>query len=219
MERRLAAILAADVVGYSRLIRANEDGTLATFKSLRADLIDPRIDDHNGRIVKLMGDGMLVEFTSVVDAVCAASEMQQALAKHNAGLTTDSREKPSVFVRESVKNAEYGAIELGEPNIAEHRCGSCGGRMLGQTSKKGVVYFSCEHKVLCGEMLRPCSACGRDLPVINNVNPDQFVCNCGAEFPACPECSDGWLVERKGRYGKFLGCVKYPECKGSRQIS
>ncbi|MGB5212478.1 MAG: 3'-5' exonuclease [Anderseniella sp.] len=129
-----------------------------------------------------------------------------------------SREKPSVFVRELVKNAEYGAIELGEPNIAEHRCGSCGGRMLGQTSKKGVVYFSCEHKVLCGEMLRPCSTCGRDLPLANKADPAQMVCNCGAKFPACPECSDGWLVERKGRYGKFLGCVKYPECKGSRQI-
>lgn len=91
MERRLAAILAADVVGYSRLIRADEDGTLAAFKSLRADLIDPRIDDHNGRIVKLMGDGMLVEFTSVVDAVCAASETQKALAKHNSSLSPEKR--------------------------------------------------------------------------------------------------------------------------------
>ncbi|MDH3741530.1 MAG: adenylate/guanylate cyclase domain-containing protein, partial [Hyphomicrobiales bacterium] len=91
MERRLAAILAADVVGYSRLIRADEDGTLVALKSLRVDLIDPNIDDHNGRIVKLMGDGMLVEFTSVVDAVCAASETQQALAKHNAGLSPEKR--------------------------------------------------------------------------------------------------------------------------------
>ena len=91
MERRLAAILAADVVGYSRLIRADEDGTLTAFKSLLADLIDPKIDDHNGRIVKLMGDGMLVEFTSVVDAVCAASETQQALAKHNASLSPEKR--------------------------------------------------------------------------------------------------------------------------------
>ncbi len=64
MERRLAAILASDVVGYSRLIRADEEGTLAALKGLRADLIDPTLAEHNGRIVKLMGDGMLAEFAS-----------------------------------------------------------------------------------------------------------------------------------------------------------
>ncbi len=62
MERRLAAIFAADVVGYSRLIRDDEEGTIAALKALRADLIDPKLTEHNGRIVKLMGDGMLVEF-------------------------------------------------------------------------------------------------------------------------------------------------------------
>ena len=62
MERRLAAILASDVVGYSRLIRADEEGTLAALKGLRADLIDPTLAEHNGRIVKLMGDGMLAEY-------------------------------------------------------------------------------------------------------------------------------------------------------------
>ncbi len=62
MERRLAAILAADVVGYTRLIRADEEGTLAALQALLADLIYPNIAEHHGRIVKLMGDGMLVEF-------------------------------------------------------------------------------------------------------------------------------------------------------------
>ncbi len=69
MERRLAARMATDVVGYSRLIRADEEGTIAALQALRADLIDPKIAEHHGRIVKLMGDGMLVEFASVVDAV------------------------------------------------------------------------------------------------------------------------------------------------------
>jgi TolB-like protein/Flp pilus assembly protein TadD len=91
MERRLSAILAADVVGYSRLIRADEEGTIAALKTLRADLIDPRIAEYNGRIVKLMGDGMLVEFASVVDAVRAAVETQQAVAEHNADLPRDKR--------------------------------------------------------------------------------------------------------------------------------
>ena len=84
MERRLAAILATDVVGYSRMIRADEEGTIAALKALRADLIDPKLGKYNGRIFKLMGDGMLAEFSSVVDAVRAAVETQQAIAEHNA---------------------------------------------------------------------------------------------------------------------------------------
>ena len=91
MERRLAAILAADVVGYSRLIRADEEGTLAALQALRTDLIDPKIAEHHGRIVKLMGDGMLVEFGSVVDAVRAAVEAQQRVSERNAGLPDDKR--------------------------------------------------------------------------------------------------------------------------------
>ena len=89
MERRLAAIMATDVVGYSRLIRADEEGTIAALKALRADLIDPKIAEHHGRIVKLMGDGMLAEFASVVDAVRAAVETQVAVAEHNSGLPED----------------------------------------------------------------------------------------------------------------------------------
>ncbi len=91
MERRLAAIMATDVVGYSRLIRADEEGTLAALKALRADLIDPKIAEHHGRIVKLMGDGMLVEFASVVDAVHAAVETQQAVSYRNADVPADKR--------------------------------------------------------------------------------------------------------------------------------
>ena len=91
MERRLAAILAADVVGYSRLIRADEEGTLAALKAVRADLIDPEISRHHGRIFKLMGDGMLAEFGSVVDAVRAAVEVQDSLAARNAGLPVAKR--------------------------------------------------------------------------------------------------------------------------------
>jgi adenylate cyclase len=91
MERRLAAILAADVVGYARLIRSDEEGTLAALKSLRADLVDPTLGACNGRIVKLMGDGMLVEFGSVVDAVRAAAKVQEAMAEATAGTTADQR--------------------------------------------------------------------------------------------------------------------------------
>lgn len=91
MDRRLAAILAADVVGYSRLIRADEEGTLAAFKALQKDLIGPKIAAHGGRIVKLMGDGILVEFPSAVGAVRAAAEIQIAVSARNADLAEAQR--------------------------------------------------------------------------------------------------------------------------------
>ena len=89
MERRLAAILAADIVGYSRLMGADEAGTVAVMRALREDLFDPLITRHNGRIVKLMGDGTLVEFASVVDAVNCAVKTQAALAQRNSDLPDD----------------------------------------------------------------------------------------------------------------------------------
>lgn len=128
------------------------------------------------------------------------------------------RMTPSVFARELVDESDYGAIELGKSGVAERRCGACGGRMLSQISKAGRVRFACEHRDLCGQMLRPCRLCKNDLPVKDSANPETLICRCGARFPACPDCNDGWLVERKGRYGKFLGCVKYPSCKGSKQL-
>jgi adenylate cyclase len=91
MERRLAAILAADVVGYSRLIRADEEGTLAALGKLRADIIDPTIAKHRGRIFKLMGDGILAEFASVVDAVRAGAETQRSVSERNADLPDGRR--------------------------------------------------------------------------------------------------------------------------------
>src|SRR5512132_1133625 len=77
--RRLAAILAADVAGYSRLMGADEEGTLERLKAVRRELIDPKITEHHGRIVKTTGDGMLVEFASVVDAVRCAAEVQRGM--------------------------------------------------------------------------------------------------------------------------------------------
>ena len=77
VERRLAAILAADMVGYSRLMEADETGTLARLRTHRLELIDPAIAKHNGRLIKTAGDGMLVEFPSVADAVACAVEIQR----------------------------------------------------------------------------------------------------------------------------------------------
>ena len=91
LQRRLVAILAADVVGFSRLTGADEDRTLARMRTLRSDLIDPTIDVHNGRIVKRTGDGAIVEFRSVVDAVRCAVEIQSAMIERNAGVPAERR--------------------------------------------------------------------------------------------------------------------------------
>src|SRR5437660_6243038 len=87
--RKLAAILVWDVVGYSRLAGADEDRILARLRALRSDLIDPTIAVHNGRVVKRTGDGALVEFRSVVDAVRCAIEVQNAMVERNAGVPAD----------------------------------------------------------------------------------------------------------------------------------
>ena len=85
MERRLTAILAADVVGYSRLMGIDETGTFAALTSLRKNLVNPKISEHNGRIFKLTGDGMLIEFPSVdVSAVACAVDIQSAMRTRNA---------------------------------------------------------------------------------------------------------------------------------------
>ena len=89
--RRLAAILAADVAGYSRLMGADEEGTLERLKALRRELIDPKIAEHHGRIVKTTGDGLLVEFASVVDAVRCAVEVQREMITRNAAVPAERR--------------------------------------------------------------------------------------------------------------------------------
>src|SRR3974390_2793446 len=89
--RKLAAILVADVVGYSRLAGADEDRTLVGLRGLRSDLIDPAIAAHHGRIVKRIGDGSIIEFRSVVDAVRCAIEVQNGLIERNAGVPEDKR--------------------------------------------------------------------------------------------------------------------------------
>jgi adenylate cyclase len=89
--RKIAAILAADVVGYSRLASVDEDRTLARLRTLRSDLIDPTIAVHSGRMVKRTGDGILVEFRSVVDAVRCAIELQNGMVERNIGVPQERR--------------------------------------------------------------------------------------------------------------------------------
>jgi TolB-like protein/class 3 adenylate cyclase len=118
VERRLAAILAADVAGYSRLIECDEEGTLGRLKMLRAEVIDPQIAGHRGRIVKTTGDGVLVEFASVVDALRCAAEMQVALAESNAPIPPDRRIEFRVGIHQGDIVVEDGDILGDGVNVA-----------------------------------------------------------------------------------------------------
>src|SRR5262244_2582904 len=91
VDRRLAAILAADIAGYGRLMGSDEEGTLRQLKAHRKELVDPKITEHRGRIVKTTGDGMLVEFVSVVDAVRCAVDIQRGMLERDSDVPADSR--------------------------------------------------------------------------------------------------------------------------------
>jgi adenylate cyclase len=118
VERRLAAILAADVAGYSRLMGADEEGTIARLKAHRRELIDPKVSEHRGRIVKTTGDGFLAEFGSVIDALRCATEVQGGIAERNAGLSVDSRIEFRIGVHQGDIVAEDGDIFGDGVNIA-----------------------------------------------------------------------------------------------------
>jgi TolB-like protein/class 3 adenylate cyclase len=118
VERKLAAILAADVTGYSRLIGADEEGTLRRLKAHRKELIDPKIAEHQGRIVKLMGDGILIEFPSAVAALRCAVEVQRAMAERNASDAPDRRIEFRVGLHQGDIVVEDGDILGDGVNVA-----------------------------------------------------------------------------------------------------
>src|SRR6266700_7824874 len=118
VERRLAAILAADVAGYSRLMGRDEAGTLARLNALRRELIDPQVREHKGRIVKATGDGLLIEFPSVVEAVACALAMQRGMAERNAATAQDQRIEFRIGINSGDVIVEDGDIHGDGVNIA-----------------------------------------------------------------------------------------------------
>jgi adenylate cyclase len=118
VERKLAAILAADVAGYSRLMGADEEGTLARLKAHRRELIDPKISEHRGRIVKTTGDGLLVEFSSVVDALRCATEIQRGMAEGNSVVPADGQIEFRIGIHQGDVVVEDGDIFGDGVNVA-----------------------------------------------------------------------------------------------------
>ena len=110
VERRLAAILAVDVAGYSRLMGEDEEGTLAAMRAVRREIGDPKIQEHRGRIVKTTGDGLLVEFASVVDAVRCAVEVQREMVARNANVPVERRLEFRMGINVGDINIEDGDI-------------------------------------------------------------------------------------------------------------
>ena len=110
VERRLAAILAADVAGYSRLMGQDEAGTLARLRTVRRELIDPKVAEHKGRIVKTTGDGLLIEFPSVVGAVSCAVAVQRGMADRNAAVPKDQRIEFRIGINPSPGGSKQASI-------------------------------------------------------------------------------------------------------------
>ena len=120
--RKLAAILAFDVVGYSLLTGADEDRILARLRALRSDLIDPIIAVYNGRVVKRTGDGAIVEFRSVVDAVRCAIEVQNGMVERNAGLPPERRIEFRIGIHVGDVVEESDGDLMGDGVILRRRC-------------------------------------------------------------------------------------------------
>jgi hypothetical protein len=124
VQRRLAAILAADMVGYSRLMGQDEAGTLAALKACRAELIDPKIFEHKGRVFKAIGDGVLAEFPSVVNAVACAIDIQ-------LGMQTRNSDDPTITLRVGVNIGDAdGSFASFEPRLRYVRLGGDSGSTL-----------------------------------------------------------------------------------------
>lgn len=129
-----------------------------------------------------------------------------------------SNARPSSFVTELKKDPAYSIAAPTGGELEGYDCGECGGRLLGVTGKDGRIWYRCEHVQHCGNLLPACQSCGTALPRLAD-GAVEVRCICGASYQTCPECKDGWLVERSGAYGKFLGCVRYPTCVGKAKVS
>jgi len=111
-QRRLAAIVSADVAGYSRLMGRDESGTLAALKAIRQEVVDPAIATHGGRIVKTTGDGLLVEFVSTIDALRCAGAIQARMTERNTALAPDRRIELRIGIHQGDIVAEDGASSI-----------------------------------------------------------------------------------------------------------
>jgi len=130
-----------------------------------------------------------------------------------------SEAEPSCFVRELVSDTEYG-LTTSTGSMAGHvPCSECGGRLLPAPARDGRVWYRCEHSLMCSNYMPACSHCGIGMPAASGPSGNLECSHCSANHHACPKCSDGWLVEKHGRYGDFFSCVRYPDCTGKASVA
>lgn len=197
--------------------------TIHSSKGLEADHVI-LLQIFSGRIgfpCEVVDDPLLTMVSPEAEPFEHAEErrvMYVAMTRARKSLTfMASAARRSAFVAELLEDPEYG-VATEETTIAKsHTCGDCQGHIFPVPKRDGGTFYRCEHVELCGNVLPACSSCGVGLPVRDDAK-GSATCECGESCRACPECADGWLVERKGRYGKFLGCVKYPRCAGKAKI-
>ena len=144
VERRLAAILAADVAGYSRLMEADEEGTLAALRAIHRELGDPKVRQHRGRIVNTTGDGLLIEFSSVVDAVRCAVELQRAMAERNTDIPPAKRIEFRIGIHQGDVIVEDGDIFGEGVNLAA--------RLEGLADPGGICVSGRVHADVAGKL-------------------------------------------------------------------
>jgi DNA helicase-4 len=197
--------------------------TIHASKGLEADHVI-FLNANSGRIgfpSEIVDDPLLSLVSSEEEAFQNAEErrvMYVAMTRARYTLTIlASNARPSSFVSELKKDLSYGIAVMSGAEPEVHVCGECSGRLLGVTGKDGRIWYRCEHVQHCGNVLPACPSCETALPRHAD-GVAEVQCGCGASYPPCPECEGGWLVERRGPYGPFLGCVRYPSCIGKARI-
>lgn len=128
-----------------------------------------------------------------------------------------SKSRPSAFVTELLTDLTDEIVSSPGSGSQAVECRECNGRLIDVVGKDSRTWYRCEHVQHCGNLLPSCPSCQTGAP-IRTGGSDVAKCGCGSEFKACPSCESGWLVERQGRYGRFLGCVRYPHCDGKSKL-
>lgn len=198
--------------------------TIHASKGLEADhVVLLNADSGRSGFPSEIVDDPLLSLVSPEEEIFSNAEERRVMyvamtrARHTLTILA-SKKWPSSFVTELRTDPAYGISSRSEAHTDSQICGECGGYLLGVTGQDGRNWYRCEHVGYCENFLPACASCGVSLPR-RAAESTELTCSCAARYPACPECEDGWLVERAGTYGHFLGCVRFPRCKGIARSS